>query len=363
MEAENDDNRHRAEEMKAFFQSWAGVKGLLDSGITHVPRFFIKPPEAETSPPNNASSDAASTEHLQIPVIDLDGVESDQRRGEIVDAVRDAAQTWGFFRTVNHGVPIHLMDGMLDAVRRFHEQPHELKKAWYTSNEINRKTFDYNAKVAVWRDTVSIEFPDGELNELAIPELCRNVTSEYMKHMVQLKETISELLSEALGLRRDYLASIQGMTGALMAFHYYPACPQPELTIGAFSHTDASFLTILLESDIDGLQVLHQNQWVDVPYRHGYLTVNIGDLLQIVSNDKFRSVNHRVLSGRLGPRTSAPCFFAPAAALRDKPYGPAEQLVSPENPAIYKGTSFNQYFPCFRLNGRDGRQALPHFKI
>ncbi|KAK8991231.1 hypothetical protein V6N11_062250 [Hibiscus sabdariffa] len=103
---------------------------------------------------------------------------------------------------------------MLDAVRGFHEQPHELKKAWYTSNEINRKTFDYNAKVAVWRDTVSIEFPDGELNELAIPELCRNVTSEYMKHM---------------------------------------------------------------------------NQWVDVPYRHGYLTVNIGDLLQIVSNDKFKS--------------------------------------------------------------------------
>ncbi|KAK8597929.1 hypothetical protein V6N13_095323 [Hibiscus sabdariffa] len=125
---------------------------------------------------------------------------------------------------------------MLDAVRGFHEQPHELKKAWYTSNEINRKTFDYNAKVAVWRDTVSIEFPDGELNELAIPELCRNVTSEYMKHM---------------------------------------------------------------------------NQWVDVPYRHGYLTVNIGDLLQIVSNDKtFRprtfdplSVKLFGVSGRRNPPT------------------------------------------------------------
>ncbi|GMI97614.1 hypothetical protein like AT1G06620 [Hibiscus trionum] len=355
LRAEDDDSR--AKEMKAFYQSWTGVKGLLDSGITDVPSFFINPPA--TSSPN-----ATSTPQLQIPVIDMEGVETDQRRTEIVDAIRDAAQTWGFFRIFNHGVPINLMDNMLDAVRRFHEQPQELKKAWYTSNEINQRVFDYDMKVAAaWRDTVSVEFPDGELNEQSIPEVCRNVTSEYMKHMLELKETLSELLSEALGLRRDYLASSGGMNGALIAFHYYPACPQPELTIGAATHTDASFLTILLESDNDGLQVLHRNQWVDVPYRRGYLTVNIGDLLQIVSNDKFKSVNHRVLAGRMGPRTSAPCFFVPAAALKDKPYGPAEQLVSAEDPAIYKATSFHQYYPYFRLNGRDGRLVLPHFKI
>ncbi|GMI97615.1 hypothetical protein like AT1G06620 [Hibiscus trionum] len=355
VELRAEDDGSRAKEMKAFYQSWTGVKGLLDSGITDVPSFFINPPAT-------SSSDATSTAQLQIPVIDLQGIATDQRRTEIVGAIRDAAQTWGFFRIFNHGVPINLMDNMLDAVRRFHEQPQELKKAWCTSTEINQKVFDYDMKVAAWRDTVSIEFPDGELNELAIPEVCRNVTSEYMKHMVELKETLSELLSEALGLRRDYLASI-GMNGALIAFHYYPACPQPELTIGAAIHTDASFLTILLESDIDGLQVLHQNQWVDVPYRRGYLTVNIGDLLQIVSNDKFKSVKHRVLAGRVGPRTSVPCFFAPTAALRDKSYGPAEQLVSAENPAVYKGTSFHQYFSFYRPNGRDGSLVLPHFKI
>ncbi|KAE8726247.1 hypothetical protein F3Y22_tig00007179pilonHSYRG00046 [Hibiscus syriacus] len=199
----------------------------------------------------------------------------------------------GFLRIFNHGVPFHLMKSMLDAVRGFHEQPQELKKAW-------------------------------------------KVTSEYKKYMQQLKETLLELLSEGLGLRRDYLARIGCMKGAHIAFHYYPSSPQSELTIGASSHTDASFLTVLLESYIG---------------------------LQIVSNDKFKSVNHRVLARSVGPRTSVPCFFVPAAAVRDKPYGAAEQLVSAENPAIYKATSIRQYFPYYRSNGRDGRLVLPHFKI
>ncbi|KAK6270442.1 hypothetical protein POUND7_007547 [Theobroma cacao] len=100
-----------------------------------------------------------------------------------------------------------------------------------------------------------------------------------------------------------------------------------------------------------------KNQWVDVPHRHGYLIANIRNFLQ------FQTVMHRVLAGRLGPRISATRFFAPTAAYRDKPYGPAEELLSEENPPIYKGTSFHQHLSYFRINGRDGRKALPHFKI
>ncbi|OMP04937.1 Oxoglutarate/iron-dependent dioxygenase [Corchorus olitorius] len=327
--------------IKDFFETRAGVKGLVDSGITKIPNIFIYPPEPETLLPKSSfENDQALA--LQIPEIDFQGFEFESEpaiRTKIVDSIRDAAQTWGMFRMVNHGVPVSIMENMLDGVRRFHEQPLEAKKAWYSRQERGQRIFDRNTnvKVAAWRDTVACEFPHGVIDEEIIPEICREATSEYLKCILKVKQTLCELLAEALGLRRDYLASFEGMKGFLIACHYFPACPEPEKTLGTSRHTDGSVLTLLLESNIDGLQVL--------------------------SNDKFKSVPHRVLARSMGPRISAACFFAPTLAYRNEPITPAEELVSEESPPIYKGFSINRYIPFFRSKDRDGTIALPHFKI
>ena len=66
-----------------------------------------------------------------------------------------------------------------------------------------------------------------------------------------------------------------------MSGHYYPYCPQPDLTVGLKWHTDPVVLTVLLLNEVAGLQVKHGEDWIDVEPVPGGLIVNIGDILQV----------------------------------------------------------------------------------
>ncbi|XVF62880.1 hypothetical protein PTKIN_Ptkin09bG0044200 [Pterospermum kingtungense] len=361
MASETSVDYNRTKEFKEFDDTKAGVKGLVDAGIVSIPKMFRRPAEEVVE---DLSSNQTNTE---VPIIDLSNIQDSSRRKQIVDEVRFASEEWGFFQVINHGIPLTVLDDMIDGVRMFNEQDLELKKDLYTRDPAEKvrfySNFDLHAsQTADWRDTLTFSFRGDDLNPNEIPALCRKSTLQYVKYLRKLGETLFELLSEALGLQADHLGSMGCAKGFSIVCHYYPACPQPELTLGVRKHTDAGILTLLLQNEISGLQVLHEGQWFDVPPSRGALVVNIGDLLQIISNDKLKSVKHRATASHVGPRISVPCFFSGHASMFQKPFGPIKELTSEANPPRYKEVELGEYCARFLSRSLDNKPLIDYYR-
>ncbi|KAM3373240.1 hypothetical protein ACQJBY_019939 [Aegilops geniculata] len=247
----------RTAELRALDATYAGVHGLVVSGVTNVPRIFRVPDQHHE--PRKETTVPAGQELAAIPIIDLGCGD----HTAVVAAVRRAAAEWGFFQVTGHGVPETVMAAATDAVRAFHEAHggEGSDKARLYSREPARAVkyhynFDlYQSPVANWRDTLYLRMAPTLPDADDLPDSCRNVLFEYAHQVKNLGNTLLELLSEALGLKPSHLADIECNQAQVLLCHYYPPCPQPELAIGTSRHSDGGFLTILLQDEIGGLQI------------------------------------------------------------------------------------------------------------
>ncbi|KAM7274476.1 hypothetical protein ACFE04_016342 [Oxalis oulophora] len=349
-------NYDRSSELKAFDETKAGVKGLVDAGVSKVPRIFIRPLDDNTEI-------VKRDQHDDLPIIDLEGIDDEPgKREKIVAQVKYASETWGSFQIINHRVPINVMEEMKDGVRRFYEQDEEVRKELYTRDQA--KPFCYNsnfdlfsAPVANWRDTFFLfTAPDPPKME-DLPMACRDILMEYSEHLMKLGRILYELLSEALGLEPNYLNDMDCAKGLILLGHYYPACPEPELAIGTSPHTDGSILTILLQDQVGGLQLLYENQWIDVSPIPGALV--------LMTNDKFKGATHRVLATNVGPRISMAGFFRSEGQRGNlaRIHGPIKELLSNENPPVYKEMTLGEFLEHYNSKGLDGSSPLSRFKL
>ncbi|KAL2506623.1 1-aminocyclopropane-1-carboxylate oxidase3 [Abeliophyllum distichum] len=187
----------RIDELKAFDDTKAGVKGLVDSEIVKIPHFA--------------------------------GIDKDEtRRSEIINKIRDACEKWEFFQIINHGIPTSVMDEMMDAVSRFHEQDTEVKKQYY-SRDFSKKfiynsNFDlYQGPAAYWRDGFECILAPHPPEPEELPVVCRGIMAKYANYVISLGITLFELLSQALGLKPHHLNEMNCSEGLLLLGNYYPA--------------------------------------------------------------------------------------------------------------------------------------------
>jgi isopenicillin N synthase-like dioxygenase len=137
---------------------------------------------------------------------------------------------------------------------------------------------------------------------------------------------------------------------SFLRLNYYPRCPTParpvgpgaavEGNLGINPHTDAGALTLLLQDDQPGLEVFRDGEWYLVEPRRDALVVNIGDIVQVWSNDRYVAALHRVLANTNAERFSAPFFFNPVYSAD---YAPLPTTIDAAHPARYRTINWGEF--------------------
>eukprot|EP01018_Ginkgo_biloba_P028713 Gb_33332 [translate_table: standard] len=142
-----------------------------------------------------------------------------------------------------------------------------------------------------------------------------------------------------------------------MAINYYPQCPDPELTFGLPPHSDPNVITVLLQDEVSGLQVLENQQWIAV-----HPIARVCELLHrnVLSNGEYKSVLHRAVVNSSKARISIPTFYCPSP---DAIIGPAPPLVNNENHALYRSFAYKDYYHTFWSKDLHGKSCLDFFKL
>ncbi|KAJ8633498.1 hypothetical protein MRB53_026834 [Persea americana] len=326
----------------------------------HVPPQYIRPLSERPTLLHVDPSEPS------IPLIDFEGFNGPDRP-RIIKEIGLACQTDGFFQVKNHGIPKSVIEGMVCVSREFFKLPESERLKSYSDDtaKSTRLSTSFNVKkekVSNWRDYLRLHcYPlEDFVHEWpSNPPAFKDIVSNYSTSARSLALKLLEAISESLGLDKDCMEKALGKQGQHMGINYYPQCPQPELTYGLPGHTDPNALTVLLQDQVAGLQVLRNGRWVAVNPIPDSFVVNIGDQIQVLSNGRYKSVLHRAVVNNKVERISIPTFYCPS---QDAVIAPAEELIDEQHPALYRSFTYGEYYKSFWDLGLHKENCLELFR-
>ncbi|KAJ6686848.1 OXOGLUTARATE/IRON-DEPENDENT DIOXYGENASE [Salix purpurea] len=289
---------------------------------------------------------------MEFPVINMEKLNGDEKAATM-EKIKDACENWGFFELSNHGIAHEFLDTVEGMTKEHYKKCMEQRfKELVASKALDGVQTEI--KDMDWESTFFLRHLP-ESNNAELPDLddeYRKVMREFALKLEKLAEQLLDLLCENLGLERGYLKkAFSGSNGSPnfgTKVSNYPPCPKPDLVKGLRAHTDAGGIILLFQDDtVSGLQLLKDGQWIDVPPMRHSIVVNLGDQLEVITNGKYKSVEHRVITQTRGTRMSIASFYNPG---NDAVIYPAPALVEEEaegKKQLYPKFVFDDYMKLY----------------
>ena len=302
---------------------------------------------------------------MPIPVVDLAGFLSGEpeRKSAFVQALGKAYEEVGFVAVKNHGIPGELIDSLYKYVQQFFALPADTKKKYeipglsgqrgYTSfgkehakgsDAPDLKEFFQFGQTVEDNDPVKSEYPHNvSVDEVqAFAPVFREAYQAFEKTGRHLLQAIALYL----GLNENYFEThVHNGNSILRAIHYPPILREPKSAIRAEQHEDINLVTLLVGASAGGLQIQsRQNEWLDAVSHPDQIVVNVGDMLQRLTNNKLKSTTHRVVNPPRESwhtsRFSIPFFLHPK---NEMSLGCLKSCISLDRPKAYADITAGAY--------------------
>lgn len=285
------------------------------------------------------------------------------KKAAFVQALGKAYETTGFVAVEGHGIPDETISKFYELVEKFFALPIEAKEKYevpelagqrgYTSfGREKAKQSEVPDLKEFWQigqyvedEVMPVEdYPDNmDVSEL---EGFDAVGKDLYKSFEKAGAHLLRAISNYLDIDENYFApKIKNGNSILRAIHYPPILNEPKSAIRAEQHEDINLITLLVGASADGLQLLtREGEWVDVKAGPGQIIVNVGDMLQRLTNNVLRSTTHRVVNPPRElwhtHRYSIPFFLHPRSEMS---LDCLKNCITEDNPIAYEPTTAGEY--------------------
>ncbi|PKI69076.1 hypothetical protein CRG98_010545 [Punica granatum] len=371
--------------------SIVSVQELVKEPLDSIPESFIR---LDQTRPHVLPS---KSDHIPtIPTIDMVKIlePSDRSLNDELERLHFACSEWGIFQAlpqppgaessfrfafltvlitqqlVNHGVSLSLLQKLGLEIEEFFKLPLE-EKMKYKPNpgesegygnvmRSEKNVLDWGDRLFMAINPISLRKPH-LFPELPAP--LRSSLETYIKELKKIALQILRSLAICLHIDTNVIMELFEEEKEFQALRmtYYPPCPQPELVIGLTPHSDATAITILHQINcVNGLQVKRNGVWLPIDILPDAFVVNVGDIMEILSNGTYHSIEHQVMVNSESERMSLAMFFNPKL---DAQVGPAASLISLKNQALFRNITMNEYVQGLFSQKMDGKSYLDRMRI